>query len=58
MSTKEGEEVLAAIRRYCANRFRNKECGEHQCSFCPIQHAYDIIAHEENQPRDTKEKKE
>lgn len=60
MATKEGREVLAAIRRYCARRFRNMECGEHQCSFCPIQHAYDTIVREENKPKlpDTKEEKE
>lgn len=62
MPTKGGEEVLAAIRRYCANRLRGKECNGRWCSFCPIQHAYDVIVREENKPKfpgwDTKERKE
>ena len=60
MPTKGGKEVLAAIRRYCANRLRNKECGGKWCSFCPIQHAYDVIVREENKPKlpDMKEEKE
>lgn len=60
MPKKEGKDVLAAIRRYCAKRFREKECDEHQCSFCPIQHAYDVIVREENKPKlpDMKEEEE
>lgn len=51
MPTKGGEDVLAAIRRYCANRLREHECDGRWCSFCPIQHAYDVVVREENKPK-------